>query len=194
LLQRLIKYLAQNVGSINSTNNISNYLRNEKTIEDNKKHSNKTIENYITDLKNAFIFYEAKRYDIKGKEIFKTNTKNYIVDTGFRNMLLGYRDTDRGHILENIIFFELIRRGFNVSIGHLRYAEIDFIAENQNEKIYFQIAETVSDKKTLEREIKPLKAIDDNHEKIILSLDKNFINSQSGIKMQNIINFLIEKK
>jgi predicted AAA+ superfamily ATPase len=109
-------------------------------------------------------------------------------------MLLGYRDTDRGHILENVIFFELIRRGFNVSIGYLKDAEIDFIAENQNEKIYFQIAETVSDKRTLEREIKPLKAIDDNHEKIILSLDKNFINSQSGIKMQNIINFLIGKR
>jgi len=194
LLQRLVKYLSQNVSSINSTNNISNYLRNEKAIEGNKKYSNKTVENYIAALENAFIFYEAKRHDIKGKEILKTNTKKYIVDTGFRNMLLGYRDTDRGHILENVIFFELIRRGFDVSIGHLKDAEIDFIAENQNEKIYFQIAETVSDKRTLEREIKPLKAIDDNHEKIILSLDKNFINSQSGIKMQNIINFLIEKR
>jgi predicted AAA+ superfamily ATPase len=194
LLKRLAEFLAQNVGSINSVNSISNYLVSNKSIANNTKHPNKTIESYITAFENAYIFYPVQRYDIKGKELLKTLTKNYIVDIGLRNMLLGIRDLDRGFVLENIIFFELLRRGYKVYIGKIDKTEVDFIAENQEEKIYIQVSETLLDKKVLEREIKPIKAIQDNYKKIILSLDKHFIKTIDGIEIKNIIDFLLEEK
>ncbi|MDR3244002.1 MAG: DUF4143 domain-containing protein, partial [Elusimicrobiota bacterium] len=191
LLKRLVEFLAQNIGSINSVNSISNFLVSQKIIESSGKYPNRTIENYILALQDAFIFYDIKRYDIRGKSLLKTLGKNYIVDIGLRNMLLGYRDTDRGHILENIIYIELIRRGYKVYIGKYKDMEIDFIAENPKEKIYYQITESLIDKNTLEREISPLKQIDNNYEKVILSLDRNFITSQDGIKIKYIIDFLL---
>jgi predicted AAA+ superfamily ATPase len=192
LLKRLAEFLAQNIGSINSVNSISNYLVSDKSIEHNAKYPNKIIDAYITAFENAFIFYGVKRYDIKGKELLKTLTKNYIVDIGLRNMLLGFRDADRGFVLENIVYFELLRRGYKINIGKWGNIEVDFAAQNQKEKIYFQISESLLDKKTLEREIKPLKEINDNYRKIILSLDKHFAETIDGIEVKNIIDWLLE--
>jgi predicted AAA+ superfamily ATPase len=193
LLQKIVMFLADNIGSTTSPNSIGNYLSNEGVIRREKKFpASRTVENYITMLQNSFIFYSAKRFDIKGKQYLKTLEKNYIVDTGIRNMLLGYRDIDRGHILENIVFFELLRRGYRVSIGKIGEKEIDFIAENPDDKLYIQVAETILSEETKERELVPLREIKDNYEKWILSMDKNFVKSFDGIKVKNIIEFLLE--
>ena len=141
-------------------------------------------------LNNAFIFYRVGRYDIKGKQLLKTLDKNYIVDMGFRNMLLGYRDADRGHILENIVFLELIRRHYRVYIGKIGDTEVDFLAEKPNEKLYIQVTESLASPKTRERELRPLLSINDNYEKIILTSDRNFITSENGIKIINVIDWL----
>jgi predicted AAA+ superfamily ATPase len=190
LLKKLTDFLAHSIGSINSANSISNFLVSNKEIE-HKTAPNKMVENYITALQNAFVFYELKRYDVKGKSLLKTLSKNYIADMGIRNMLLGYRDAERGHILENIVFLELLRRSYKVHIGKFMDFEIDFVAETPKEKIYFQVCESLIDKNVFEREIAPLKLIKDNHEKIILSQDKNFIASFEGIKIMNVIDFLL---
>jgi predicted AAA+ superfamily ATPase len=191
LLKKLTDFLAHSIGSINSINSMSNFLVSNKETE-HKFAPNKMIENYLAVLQNAFIFYELKRYDVKGKSLLKTLGKNYIVDMGIRNMLLGYRDAERGHILENIVFLELLRRGYKVHIGKFLNFEIDFIAETPEEKIYFQVSENISSKSTLEREIQPLKSIKDNHEKVILTQDKGFINSYDGIKIRNVMDFLLK--
>jgi len=193
LLKKLTDFLAHSIGSINSINSISNFLVSNKETE-HKSAPNKMIESYITALQNAFVFYELKRYDVKGKSLLKTLCKNYIADIGIRNMLLGYRDAERGHILENIVFLELLRRGYKVHLGKYLDFEIDFVAETPKEKIYFQVCESLIDKNVFEREIAPLKHIRDNHEKIILSGDKNFITSYDGIKIVNVVDFLLATK
>ena len=119
--------------------------------------------------------------------------KNYIIDMGFRNMLLGYRDTDRGHILENIVFLELIRRDYRVYIGKVGDTEVDFVAEKPNDKLYIQVTESMLSPETRERELRPLRLIPDNYEKIILSLDRNFITSYDGIRAWNLIDWLLEE-
>jgi len=190
LLKKLTDFLAHNIGSINSINSISNFLVSNRETE-HKTAPNKMIESYITALQNAYVFYELKRYDVKGKSLLKTLGKHYIADIGIRNMLLGYRDAERGHILENIVFLELLRRGYKVHIGKFLDFEIDFVAETPKEKIYFQVCESLIDKNVFEREIALFKHIKDNHEKIILSGDKNFITSYEGIKIVNVIDFLL---
>ena len=142
-------------------------------------------------LRSAFIFYSVGRYDIKGKQLLKTLEKNYIIDMGFRNMLLGYRDADKGHILENIVFLELIRREYRVYIGKVGETEVDFVCEKPNEKMYIQVTETIGSQETRERELRPLRMISDNYEKIILSMDRNYINSYDGIKSLNLIDWLL---
>jgi len=192
LLKKLTDFLAHSIGSINSVNSISNFLVSNKEVE-HKSAPNKTIESYLATLQSAFVFYELKRYDVKGKSLLKSLSKNYIVDIGIRNMLLGYRDAERGHILENIVFLELLRRGYKVHLGKFLDFEIDFIAETPKEKIYFQVSESLTSPDVFEREITPLKLIKDNHEKVILTQDKNFIASYDGIKIKNVIDFLLEK-
>ena len=198
LLNKLVLFLADNIGSITSPNSIGNVLSSEGDIDRGKGKSvsnvaGKTVHKYINMLKNAFIFYSVGRYDIKGKKLLKTLGKNYIVDLGFRNMLLGYRDVDRGHILENIVFLELIRRDYRVSIGKVGENEVDFVAEKPEEKIYIQVTETMKGEAVRERELRPLKQIPDNYEKIVLSMDKSYIKSYEGIKALNIIDFLLNK-
>ncbi len=193
ILHKVVLFLCSNIGSITSPNNIGNTLTYEGDISDKKekKMAGKTVDKYIQMLHNAFVFYAVGRYDIKGKQLLKTLEKNYIIDIGFRNMLLGYRDADRGHILENIVFLELLRRDYRVYIGKIGEVEIDFIAEKPNEKIYIQVTETMLSLETRKRELKPLLMIKDNYEKIVLSLDRNFINSYDGIKSINIIDWLL---
>ena len=199
LLNRLVRFMADNIGSITSPNSIGNVLSSEGDIEKKRSKINdnvagKTVDKYIHMLKNAFIFYAVGRYDIKGKQLLKTLGKNYIIDLGFRNMLLGYRDADRGHILENVIFLELIRRDYRVSIGKYGETEIDFIAEKPEEKIYIQVTESMTSELVRERELRPLMMIQDNYEKIVLTMDRNFIKSYQGIKVINIIDYLLGNK
>ena len=191
-LDKIAHFLSSNIGSITSPNKIGNILSSEGNINKNKNKNiaGKTVDKYISMLNNAFIFYRVGRYDIKGKQLLKTLDKNYIVDMGFRNMLLGYRDADRGHILENIVFLELIRRHYRVYIGKIGDTEVDFLAEKPNEKLYIQVTESLVSPKTRERELPPLLSINDNYEKIILTSDRNFITCENGIKIINVIDWL----
>ncbi len=143
-------------------------------------------------LEKAFIIYKANRYDLKGKMFLKTLEKYYIVDIGIRNQLTGLHGTDYGHILENVIYLELLRRCYDVSIGKIGSLEVDFVARKTNEKLYYQVSATIMDEKTRERELRPLKSISDNYPKYILTMDQTIFNDFSGIKVINIIDFLLE--
>ena len=193
MLQKIMLFLCSNIGSLTSPNSIGNVLSNEGDIQTGKgtNVAGKTVDKYITMLRSAFIFYSVGRYDIKGKQLLKTLGKNYIIDMGFRNMLLGYRDADRGHILENIVFLELIRRDYRVYIGKVGEAGIDFVAEKPNDKLYIQVTESMQSPETRERELRPLRMIPDNYEKIVLSMDRNYINSYDGIKSLYLIDWLL---
>ena len=192
-LHKVMLFLSSNIGSITSPNKIGNVLSAEGDIKKTKEKNiaGKTVERYITMLQNAFIIYSINRYDIKGKQLLKTLEKNYLVDMGFRNLLLGYRDADRGHIIENIVFLELLRRHYRVYIGKVGENEIDFIAEKPEEKIYIQLTESMQSPETRQRELRPLQMIPDNYEKIILSMDRSFITSYDGIKSMNLIDWLL---
>lgn len=143
-------------------------------------------------LEKAFIIYKANRYDLKGKMFLKTLEKYYIVDIGIRNQLTGLGNTDYGHILENIVYLELIRRGYDVSIGKVGSLEVDFVATKSDEKIYYQVSATIIDEKTRQRALKSLESISDNYPKYILTLDHTPFNDYSGIKVINILDFLLE--
>ena len=192
-LQKIMLFLCSNIGSITSPNSIGNVLSGEGDIQagKNKYIAGKTVDAYITMLRSAFVVYSVGRYDVKGKQLLKTLGKNYIVDMGFRNMLLGYRDADRGHILENIVFLELIRRDYRVYIGKVAETEIDFVAEKPNEKLYIQVTESMLSPETRKRELRPLRMICDNYEKIVLSMDRSCINSYDGIKSLYLIDWLL---
>ncbi len=192
-LHKIILFLCSNIGSITSPNSIGNVLSNEGDIQQfkGKNVAGKTVDKYISMLRSAFIFYSVGRYDIKGRQLLKTLGKNYITDMGFRNMLLGYRDADRGHIIENIVFLELLRRDYRVYIGKVGETEVDFIAEKPDDKLYIQVTESMQSPETRERELRPLRMIQDNYEKIILSMDRDFIKSYDGIKSLNLIDWLL---
>lgn len=193
MLQKIMLFLCSNIGSITSPNSIGNVLSNEGDIHTGKQKSiaGKTVDKYISMLHNAFVFFPVGRYDVKGKQLLKTLGKNYIIDMGFRNMLLGYRDADRGHIIENIVFLELLRRDYRVYIGKVGETEVDFVAEKPNDKIYIQVTESMQSPETRERELRPLRLIPDNYEKIVLSMDRSFIKSYDGIKSENLIDWLL---
>ncbi len=187
LLENIVRYSLDNIGNLTSSKKISKHLKNKGTNT-----SVNTILEYYKYLEDAYILYSIERYDIKGKKYLKTLRKYYVVDTGIRNAILGYRNVDIGHILENIVFLELKRKGYTINIGKIDKYEVDFIVSNQNTKKYYQVTESLKDSKVLERECKPLENIKDNYEKIILSMDKSFIKDKNGIKFQNIIEFLLE--
>lgn len=193
VLQKLMTFLCSTIGSTTSPNSISKSLRAEGDIEKTTVSvASKTVSDYIRMLSNAFIIFPVQRYDIQGKELLKTLGKNYVIDLGFRNMLLGYRGTDRGHIIENVVFLELIRRDYRVYIGKVGSTEVDFVAEKPNEKIYVQVTESMQSPETRERELKPLRAIKDNYEKIVISTDRDYINSYDGIKAINLTDWLLK--
>lgn len=187
LLEKITKFLASNIGSLTSPNNISSVLTSDKNSI-----SRNSVDKYIKLLTSSFVFYEANRYDIKGKALLKTGQKYYIADTGFLGVFFGRRDSDFGHILENIVFLELLRRGYSVQIGKIGELEIDFVASNLKEKIYIQVSQSIMDEKTLNRELRALQSIPDNYEKIIISMDKNYALSKEGIKIKNAIEWLLE--
>lgn len=192
LLNKVTLFLADNIGNPVSANKIKNTLVSNNSIT--KGTTTGVIDNYIKFLENAFIFYGIRRYDTKGKEYLKTQGKYYMVDIGLRNYLLGNRNRDRGHVLENIVFLELNNRGYNVSIGKVNDKEVDFIATSSSEKKYIQVTETIMSEETRQRELSPLQAIKDNYEKIILTTDVLFANTdENGIKIINIIDWLLDK-
>ncbi len=187
-------FLADNIGSTVSANSIGNTLVNEGLLEESVRKtapSSHTIQAYVGALLESYIFYEVKRFDIKGKEYLRTLGKYYIADIGLRNYLLGFRDRDTGHILENIVYFELLRRGYDVAIGKIDNAEIDFIATNAQEKLYVQVTESMTSENVRRRELAPLQKVRDNYEKMILSLDPGLETSFEGIRSRNLIDWLI---
>ena len=193
LLRKLIMFLADNIGNNTSATSIGNTLMNEGLLENRvKKPATHTIQAYIGALTESYIFYEIKRFDIKGKEYLRTLGKYYIVDIGLRNYLLGFRSGDTGHILENVVFFELLRRGYDVAIGKIDNKEVDFIATKTDEKKYIQVTESMTSEETRKRELAPLEAIHDNYEKIVLTRDKSLFDDYNGIKVVNVIDFLLK--
>ncbi len=195
LLRKIILFLADNLGSRISLSSIGNTLADEGLVEKKGKRSKPsviTVQNYVNALIEAYFFYEIKRFDIRGKEYLRTLGKYYIVDPGLRNYLLGFRDRDRGHILENIVYFELLRRGYDVSVGKIGTAEVDFVAVKADEKIYFQVTESMLDEKVREREIAALQKIKDNYPKVILSLEPGFDDSYEGISSVHVLDWMLE--
>lgn len=191
LLRKIIMFLADNIGNNTSINSISNILLNEKLID--VKPAVQTVQSYLSSLLEAYVFYEIKRFDIKGKEYLKTLGKYYIVDIGLKNYLLGFRNRDIGHSIENIVYFELLRRGYDVAIGKIGENEIDFIATNINTKIYIQVTENMSNPSTRERELAAFYKIKDNFEKIVITNDESYLGIQDGIKIIRLIDFLLEE-
>ena len=195
LLRKVILFLADNIGNNTSLNSISNTLVSEKLLEDRAKQgkpATQTLAAYVGTLQEAYMFYEVKRFDVKGKAELKTLGKYYIVDVGLRNYLLGYRDVDTGHIIENIVYFELLRRGFDVAIGKVGDKEIDFIATRDDVKIYYQVTDDMTARSTAERELAPLMAVRDNYEKVVIAMSTNSTASVDGIKIVRLIDFLLE--
>ena len=188
LLESVIKFLFENVGNIVSPKKIADTL-----VSYGRKTTSSTVENYIEALKSSFILYKAGRYDIKGKQYLKSLEKYYIVDVGLRKLLINKKHSYIGHILENIVYLELIRRGYTVYVGKIGDLEIDFIAERNNEKTYYQVSATILDENTFKREITPLKKIKDNFQKYIISMDEINL-SEDGIKHISILDFLQNKE
>lgn len=186
LLKTISKYLASCIGSPISARNITNYL-----VSNGRHVSNSTVGSYLNALYEAFIFYPVERFDINGKELLKANKKWYIVDLGIRNYILPKKHYDLGFSIENIVYFELLRRNFNVNIGKLGNSEVDFVAKKNNEITYIQVSADLTSEETFNREIKPLRSIKDNYTKIILTLDKYTSGNYDGIHVINLIDWLL---
>ena len=194
LLRKIVRFLADNIGSSISVSSIGNTLADEGLIRENKRGSKPsvhTVQSYVDALIESYFFYEIKRFDIKGKEYLRTLGKYYISDIGMRNYLLGVRERDIGPVVENVVYFELMRRGYDVAIGKISNMEIDFIATSADEKIYIQVTQSMTDEKVIKRELAPLKSIDDNYEKLVLSLDPGLENTYNGIKSLNLYDWLL---
>ena len=194
LLRKIILFLADNIGSSVSVSSIGNTLVNEGLLEDGKRKgtpSAHTVQAYVNALLESYFYYDIKRFDIKGKEYLRTLGKYYIVDIGLRNYLLGFRNRDSGHAIENVVYFELLRRGYDVAIGKVDNAKVDFIATKADDKLYVQVTESMASEDVRRRELAPLQKINDNYEKIVLSLDPGLDASYDGIKSLNLVNWLL---
>lgn len=195
LLRKIVLFLADNIGSSISVSSIGNTLMNEGLLEDGKRKgipSTHTVQAYIGALLESYFFYEIKRFDIKGKEYLRTLGKYYIVDIGLRNYLLGFRNRDSGHAIENVVYFELLRRGYDVAIGKIDNQEVDFIATTADDKLYIQVTESMQSEDVRKRELSPLQKIRDNYEKIVLSLEPGLDASYDGIKSLNLVDWLLD--
>lgn len=187
MLESVTRFLMDNIGNPLSTKKIADTM-----TSDGRKIDVKTVEKYISGLLESFIVYKANRYNIKGKQYLKTLEKYYVVDIGLRYMLLGKRGTDVGHILENVVYLELLRRGYDVYIGQMGELEVDFVAMNADGKTYFQVAASVRDEKTLERELASLQKINDHYPKYILTLDEDPDADYDGIRRINALEWLLK--
>jgi predicted AAA+ superfamily ATPase len=185
-LENVVRFLFDNIGSETSVRNISSAL-----LSDGRKIHPQTIEGYIQGLIDSYLLYRVEKYDTKGKQYLKSNSKYYIADIGMRYALLGRNNSDTGHILENIVYLELLRRGYRVSVGKYGNKEIDFVAQQPGGKIkYYQAAQSVLSEETLKRELAPLQSIDDNYPKYLLSRDYNTAN-YNGIRHINVLDWLV---
>lgn len=189
LLKRVFAFVCGNVGSITSTNSMAKYIANEAKLDSALRPA--TIGNILDMLENAFIIYRANRYDVKGKEVLKSLEKYYVADTGLKNTIVGYNLDNYGHAIENVIYLELVRRGYKVYIGKTGTKEIDFVAINQQETVYYQVSQSILDADTRERETAPFYSTNDFFEKVIITTDKNYATNENGIKIVNIIDFLL---
>lgn len=187
MLESVTRFLFSSAGSPVSTKKIADTMTSA-----GRKTDVKTIERYLDGLMESYIVYQAKRFNIRGKQYLKTLEKYYAVDTGLRYLLLGSSGTDVGHILENIVYLELLRRGFSVYVGKLDELEVDFVAKNQNGLQYIQVAASVRDDKTLQRELTSLQRISDNYPKLILTLDDDPEADYDGIRRMNALEWLLE--
>ena len=187
LLKSIAKYLASTVGSVISVKKVTGYL-----VSSGRKVSASTVDDYMEALKEAFIFYPVERFDVSGKKILKTLNKWYIVDLALRNFMLPKKTYDLGFSLENIIYFEWIRRGYRVSVGKTESSEIDFVGQKNDEIIYCQVTASMIDPTTFEREMDPLRSIKYNYKKIVLTLDKVTLGNYEGIEVMNAIDWLLD--
>ena len=186
ILEDVTRFIFDNVGNLTTSKKISDTLTSNQ-----RKTSQPTVEKYLEYLQECFMIYKVGRYDVKGKQHLKSLAKYYLVDTGLRNYLLGYRDIDRGFVLENLVYIELIRRGYKVYVGKIDDEEIDFIATKANEILYIQVAETVKGEAVLTRELRPLKKVKDFYQRILITSDYDVNADYDGIKHINILNFLL---
>ena len=187
LLESVIKYIFDSIGSPISIKKISDTLTSKGIST-----SNHTVENYITALLESFLIYKAERFDVKGKNLLARDYKYYVVDSGLRSYLLGKKaDSDMGHILENIVYLELLRRGYKVYVGKVDDLEVDFVAENRDGLRYYQVALTVRDEKVLERELRSLQKTGDHYPKTLLTLDMDLETDYDGIRKVNVVDWLL---
>lgn len=186
LLERIIRFLADNIGNMVSVKSITSNL-----AAGGRKVSDHTVESYLQSLMECYMFYRVNRYDVRGKQNLKVGQKYYICDFGFRNLLLGIRNNDLGHLLENIVYLELLRRGNQVMIGKMDGEEIDFVTFKSGVIVYYQVALTVREQATLERELKPLRQISDHFQKILLTFDNDPVVLHDGIRQVYVLDWLL---
>ncbi len=189
MLKDVIKFMFDNVGNLCSSTSIANTM-----TSNGRKISVPTVEKYLEALVESFVLYKVSRYDIKGKNYLTTGSKYYLSDIGLRYYLLGSKNADEGHILENVVYLELLRRGYEVYIGKNDDNEVDFVAVNEKGEEYYQVSYTVKDEKTLERELKPLDNINDHNPKFLLTADYTPYTSHNGIKQINVFDWLLDKE
>ena len=188
MLQSVVRFMFDNIGNTTSTKKIADTMTSA-----GRSISVHTVESYLSALTDSFVFYKIGRYDVKGKQYLKTGDKYYAADIGLRYYLLGTKKADDGHILENIVFLELLRRGYEVYIGKVGNAEVDFIAIGEEGEEYYQVAYTVKNsEETLRRELAPLEAISDHNPKYLLTMDYKPLTSHNGIKQINVLDWLLK--
>lgn len=188
MLESVVRFTFDNIGNYLSTKKIADAM-----TSDGRKIDTKTVEKYIAALLESYVLYQAGRYDVKGKQYLKTLEKYYVVDIGLRRVLLGSKAMDVGHILENVVYLELLRRGYNVYVGKVNDLEIDFVASNERGQAYFQVAATVRSEEVLCRELAPLQQLTDNYPKYILTLDNDPEADYEGIRRINALEWLVEE-
>ena len=189
LLERVVKFLMDNIGNIFSAKRITDFLKNQ-----GRRLSGETVYNYIRALEKAYLIRKVSRYDIRGKRQLETQEKYFFEDHGIQHAIMGFRDDALPGLLENVVFMELKRRGWNVFVGQMEHSEIDFIAQRRNEKMYIQVCYLLANKGIVEREFSPLKAIKDNYPKLVLSMDHLWDYNHEGILRKNLIEFLLDEK
>lgn len=186
LLESIALYIMDNIGNTFSAKTVSDFLKNQ-----GRKLSTETVYNYLKALEAAFLIHKVTRFDIKGKRLLETQEKYYLSDLGLRHAVMGYRDNDIASMLENVVYLELIRRGYSVNIGKQDSAEVDFVADKGNDRLYIQVCYVLTEENT-DREFAPLEAISDNYEKVVISTDSLISFNLGGIKQKNILDFLLE--
>lgn len=189
LLKTIARYLASTVGSPISVKGVTDYL-----ISNGRKVSANTVDDYMDALSESFIFYPVERFDIVGKQLLKSNKKWYMVDLGLRNHILPRKQYDLGFSVENIVYFELLRRGYKVNIGKYGDTEVDFVAQKHGVLTYFQVTADMTAQETFEREMRPLRNIRDNYRKIVLTLDHFTVGDYEGIQVMNVVDWLLSEK